>query len=110
MSFRLLSLQICLGVVLLAAGGLLVCSAEAGEKERGRPIEFSVPKSDEVTTNLHELTSKKDGLKQLEEDLYKPLQMFAPKSSLDGGVAPPVRPPAGSVIQSKRAKELLEIG
>ena len=54
--------------------GLLVCSAQTGGKERGRPIEFSEPRSDEVTTNLHQLTSKKDGLKQLEEDLYQPLQ------------------------------------
>ena len=89
-------------------GGLLVCSAQAGGKERGRPIEFSEPRSDEVTTNLHQLTSKKDGLRQLEEDLYKPLQSFTPKSSLEGVVAPPPRPPAAPVIQSKRAKELLE--
>ena len=108
MNFRLSSVPICSGLVAVAASGLLLCSAHAGGKEHGRPIEFSEPKSDEVTTNLHQLTSKKDGLKQLEEDLYKPLQMFAPKSSLDGVVAPPVRPPAGSVIQSKRAKELLE--
>ena len=108
MSFRLLSLQICLGVALLGAGGLLVGSAQAGEKERGRPIEFSVPKSDEVTTNLHELTSKKDGLKQLEEDLYKPLQSFGPGSSLDGVAVPPPRAPSAPVIQSKRVKELLE--
>src|ERR1035438_7832501 len=34
--------------------------------------------------------------------------MLAPKGSLKGVVAPPVRPPATSAIQSKRAKELLE--
>ena len=93
MSFRLSSRQICLAVAALAMSGLLVCSAQAGGKERGRPIEFSEPKSDEVTTNLHQLTSKKDGLKQLEEDLYKPLQSFAPKSSLDGVAAPPPQAP-----------------
>ena len=92
----------------VAVSSLLLCSAQAGGKQRGRPIEFSEPRSDEVTTNLHQLTSKKDGLKQLEEDLYKPLQSFAPKSSLEGVAAPPARPPAGPVIQSKRAKELLE--
>ena len=88
MSFRLSSLQVCLGAAAaVALSGLLVCSAQAGGKERGRPIEFSAPKSDEVTTNLNQLTSKKDGLKQLEEDLYRPLQSFSPKSSLDGVVA-----------------------
>src|ERR1035441_1606605 len=34
--------------------------------------------------------------------------MFTPKSSLEGVVAPPPRPPAESVIQSKRVRELLE--
>ena len=108
MSFRLSSCRICWGVAALALSGLLVYSAQAGGKQRGRTIEFSEPKSDEVSTNLHQLTSKKDGLRQLEEDLYKPLQSFAPKSSLEGVVAQPHRPPASSVIQSKRAKELLE--
>ena len=108
MSFRLSSLRIGWCTAALAVSGLLVCSAQAGGKERGRTIEFSEPKSDEVTTNLHQLTSKKDGLRQLEEDLYKPLQSFAPKSSLEGVVAPLPRPPASSVIQSKRARALLE--
>ena len=108
MNFRLSSPQICLGAAILAASGLLVCSAKAGGKERGRDIEFSAPRSDEVTTNLHQLTSKKDGLKQLEEDLYQPLQSFGPSSSLDGVAEPPPRPPAAPVIQSKRVRELLE--
>jgi hypothetical protein len=88
--------------------GVWVCTAQGGGKERGRAIEFSAPKSDEVTTNLHQLTSKKDSLKQLEEDLYKSVQTFAPKSSLDGVAAPPARTPTGPVILSKRVKELLE--
>jgi hypothetical protein len=108
MSFRLSSLRIGFGLVAVAVGSLLLCTAQAGGKPRGRSIDFSEPKSDEVTTNLHQLTSKKDSLRQLEEDLYKPLQSFAPKSSLDGVAAPLVRPPAGPVIQSKHAKELLE--
>src|SRR5512137_1118385 len=108
MSFRLSSLRFCSGAAALAVSGVLVGSAQAGSRESGRSIEFSAPRSDEVTTNLHQLTSKKNGLKQLEEDLYRPLQSFAPKSSLEGVVAPPVRPPSSSVIESKRVKELLE--
>jgi hypothetical protein len=88
--------------------GLLVWSAHAGGKGRGRSIEFSVPKSDEVSTNLHQMTTKKDGLKQLEEDLYQPLQSLGPRSSLEGVAAPLPRVPAGPMIQSKRVKELLE--
>jgi hypothetical protein len=108
MSFRLSSPLICLGAAVLAVSGLLVCNAHAGGKGRGRSIEFSVPRSDEVTTNLHQLTSKKDGLKQLEEDLYQPLQSFGPSSSLEGVAAPPPRAPAAPAVQSKRVKELLE--
>jgi hypothetical protein len=108
MSIRLSSLRICCGLVVVAVSSLLLCSAQAADKRRGRAIDFSEPRSDEVTTNLHQLTNKKDGLRQLEEDLYQPLQMFAPKSSLDGVAAPPPRAPATSVIQNKRVKELLE--
>jgi hypothetical protein len=108
MSFRFSSLHICLAAATLVLSGVLVGNAQTGRKERGRPIEFSLPKSDEVTTNLHELTNKKDSLRDLEEDLYKPLQSFTPKSSLEGVTAPPPRNPSASPIQSKRVKELLE--
>ncbi len=108
MSLRLSSLRWCCGAAALVAGVYLGGSAQAAGRERGRSIEFSQPRSDEVTTNLHQLRSKKDSLKQLEEDLNAPLQSFTPKSSLQGVVAPPPRAPAQSAVQSKRAKELLE--
>jgi hypothetical protein len=108
MSFRFSSLHICLAAATLVLSGVLVGNAQTGRKERGRPIEFSLPKSDEVTTNLHELTNKKDSLKQLEEELYKPLDSFRPESSLDGVVVSPPRTPSAPPIQSKRVKELLE--
>jgi hypothetical protein len=108
MSFRFSSLQICFGVMAVAGSGLLLCSAHAGGEPRDRSVGFSEARSDEVTTNLHQLTIRKDGLMQLEEDLYRPLQMLAPQSSLEGVVAPPSRPAAGPLIQNKRVMELLE--
>ena len=108
MSSRLTRRQICLGAAVLAVTGLLVCSAHAGGKGRGRPIEFSVPKGEEVSTNLHQFATKRDGLKDLEEELYQPLQSFSPRSSLEGVAAPPPRAPVGPAVQSKRVKELLE--
>jgi len=108
MRFRLSSLQTWLAVATLILSGLLVGNALTRNKERGRAIEFPLPKSDEVTTNLQQLMSKKDSLKQLEEDLYRPLESFSPKSSLEGVVAPPPRTPSAPPIQSKRVKELLE--
>jgi hypothetical protein len=92
--------------VALTAG--LACTAHAGSRQYGRPIEFSEPKSSEVMTNLQQLATKNDPLKQLEEDLYKPLRTITPKGSLEGVVAPRRRAPAPSPLQSKRAKELLE--
>jgi hypothetical protein len=96
------------GRVAMLLCALVACGAQAADWKGGKPIEFTAPRSDEVTTNLHQLTSKKDSLKQLEEDLYQPLQSFNPKSSLEGVTAPMPRQPAPPLIQSKRAKDLLE--
>ena len=100
--------RICCGAVALVVASAPVCSGQSAGRQRTRPIEFSAPRSDEVITNLHQLTSRKDSLKQLEEDLYAPLQSFSPRSSLEGVVAPPPRPVRPSTIQSKRVKELLD--
>lgn len=108
MIFRRSSQQVWLGAAALALSGLLVCNAQPRSSGRPRPITFSVPRGDEVTTNLQQLMSKPDGLRQLEEDLSKPPQPFAPQSSLDGVVAPSIRPAAPPAIQNKRVKELLE--
>ena len=59
-------------------------------------------------TNLHQLTIKKDGLKEMEEGLYRPLPSSTSQSSLDGVAAPLPSGPAPTVIQSQRVKELLE--
>jgi hypothetical protein len=86
-----------------------VAQGQGGSKDRGgRDIEFSATRSDEVATNLHQLASKKDTLKQLEEDLYKSVQTFVPQSSLDAVAAPPARQPAAPAVSNKRVKELLE--
>ena len=108
MSFRRSRHQICFGAATLVLGGVLVCNAQPRDTGRGRPIEFSAPRSGEVSTNLHQFMNKPDGLKQLEEDSYRPLQPLAPQSSLDGVVVLPTRPAATPAIQSKRVKEMLE--
>lgn len=59
-------------------------------------------------TNLHQLTIKKDGLKEMEEGVYRPLPSSTSQSSLDGVAAPLPSSPAPTVIQSQRVKELLE--
>jgi hypothetical protein len=108
MIFRCSSRYVGIGAAVLALSGVLVCDAQQGGKERSKPIEFSVPRSDEGITNLHPYLSKPDGLKLLEEDSYKPEQTFEPQGSLNGVVARPIRPAATPAIQSKRVKELLD--
>lgn len=108
MSFRLLSLKCCLCLAALTLAGRVVCQAQAGDNPPGRAMASSEPKSHEITTNLHALTSKRDGLKELEEDLYKPFESFRPDSSLDGVMSPPTAPPAGQVFQSKRLQAMME--
>jgi hypothetical protein len=90
-----------------SATAILTFGSQGAETSHGRSIEFSEPRSAVTITNLNQLTTKKDSLKQLEEDLYKPLQSFAPKTSLDGFYEPP-RPQQQVRRLSKQAKEKLE--
>ena len=75
-----------------------------------RPLDRVLdPRSSEVITNLYLLNTRKDGLKQLEEDLDRPLRGFVPRSSLEGVLAPPPAPQSAEpVMPSKRVRELLE--
>jgi hypothetical protein len=74
--------------------------------ERGRSIEFSKTRTSDLATNVNQLNNKQDGLRDFEADLFKPFQVMTPKGSLDGVVAPPVRP-STPTISSKKARELL---
>ena len=97
-------------LALLAILGLGPLNAPgADEKAKGAGTEPPEHKSDQVVTNSSPPGARKDSLKQLEEDLFKPLKELSPKTSLDGIFSPPMRPPPpASSIQSKRVKELLE--
>ncbi len=108
MILRLSSSGFCLALATVGLSGVLVYSPRAEGQERGRPIEFSQPKSAEVGTNMHQLGGKRDGLRQLQDDLLQPFEAFSPKSSLDGVLAPApaVHAPATPPTLSRRAKEL----
>src|SRR6266478_76356 len=97
-------------LAVLTGGLLLACHGRAADTPHGRPIEFSDPKSAEITTNLNQLNIRRGGLRDLEVDLTKSFQQgFSSRSSLDGIAEQPIRfySPA-PIIQSKKAKELLE--
>ena len=108
MSIRHSGLRIGWGMAAALWCALAVCGAQAADRNGGRPIEFTSARSDEVTTNLHQFSSKNANLKQLEEDINQPFRSFNPESSLEGVTAPIPQRPAPSLIESKRAKELLE--
>jgi len=95
-------------LAVLAGGLLLGSNGRAAEPRHGRPIEFSDPKSAEITTNLNQFSIKRGGLRDLEVDLKSFQQGFSSRSSLDGIAEPPVRYSPPPVIQSKKARELLE--
>ena len=98
------------GCLIAAALGwcLLPCDAQTRGRARGRSIELSVPRTDEDTNSLQQLTIKKDGSKELGDELYKTLPGFTPQSSLDGVAAPLPANPVPSATQMKRARELLQ--
>jgi hypothetical protein len=100
-------------LVLLAAvisAGLGICAVRADEKKGEQPSNSFGSRSGNAITNSPSFKPKQNGLKQLEQDLFKPFESFSPKGSLDGAYVPstPEPQPAPPAVQSKRAKELLE--
>lgn len=96
-----------------ATVAVLLCALFSGslqaQQSRGRAIHFSDPKADTASTNVNQMGVRNSGLKNLEDDLFRPLQSFSPKSSLDG-VAAPLPPPhvTRPVVPSQRARELMD--
>src|SRR6478672_489199 len=96
-----------LGVLALSL--IFICTSNGQEKRSGRPIEFSDPKGADASTNVSPLSTKRSMLRELEDDLTKSFQKsLSSHSSLDGVAMPPPAQMPGSVIQSKKVKELLD--
>src|SRR2546423_15251976 len=53
-------------------------------------------------------SQQQHGLKQVEEDLFKPLKTFTPKSSLDGVFVPPSKPLPPRRIDEKKFQDKLD--
>src|SRR5437899_4427422 len=92
----------------LAACLLWWWGGRSAEPQRGRRIEFSDPGSKEIATNLNQLGSKRGVLRDLEQDLFKPLQNLSIRGSLDGVEAPPVWNVPVRRPLTKKEKERLE--
>jgi hypothetical protein len=97
--------------VLLATAIITASAISSGSRaDGGKQSPESSSKNAEAITNSASFKPKQNGLRQLEQDLFKPFETIAPKGSLDGAYVPsmPEPQPTAPTVQSKRAKELLE--
>jgi hypothetical protein len=104
MRFRLASFLALLSFaasLLSGAGARAVESQDATNAAPSNPAKPAPPAA-------RQPPASQNGLKQLEQDLFKPFQGFSPKTSLDGVIAPAPRAPVPVPAQSKRMKELME--
>jgi hypothetical protein len=99
-----------LAVAVLAVAVLLAQAVRADEKETGTQPETSGPKNSVPPTNSQSFKPTQSGLKQLEQDLFKPFETISPKGSLDGAFVPPMPETRSQnpAAQKKKARENLE--
>jgi hypothetical protein len=104
MRIGLLSFRGSVPLVVLGLSGLLWGRALA--QDRPKPnFGFSERDSAEVLTNVSQFGTKRDGLKQLEDDLSKSFRnSFAPKNSLQGVLAPQYPSSPMPVVPARRAR------
>lgn len=97
-------------LAVLAALVLQVAGARGDEKKAEAQPDNQGPKNSVPPTNSSSFKPTQSGLKQLEQDLFKPFETTAPKSSLDGAFVPPMpaTSPSAPAVQNKKAKELFE--
>jgi hypothetical protein len=107
MSFRLYKLGWCIVLSGLVCSGLLQSNGYAqGTHKPRRFIELSETNSAEILTNLTRLTTKQDGVDQLEDQLRTIKGLST--SSLERRLALPYVPHSSTPIPTKTIKELIE--
>jgi len=87
---------------------LLPCRSRCQDKPRSRPSDISENSASEIATNLHQLSTRKDGLRRLEDELSRSVKPFNPDNSLEGVMSPPPLPNTSPVHLDKRTKDMLE--
>ena len=84
--------------------------SHAGAQGTQRPtrfIELSETNNAEILTNLNELTTKKEGFRQLEDQL-RTLKGLSSRGAMEPGFNLPYVPPTVSALPNKTLKEILE--
>jgi hypothetical protein len=93
--------------VLLLGGAHFVHAQESSPRQT-QPILFSEPKGDTVSSNLNLIATKKAPLRNLEDDLKKPFELFDAANSLSGAPVLPQRLPPPPTLNNRRVRELLQ--
>src|SRR5258708_4930766 len=108
MIVRLFSVRLVAAFAALGGIPLQVDNVSGQSKSRGSKIEFSETKNSEMATNLSQFGSKKDRLREFEDDFNRSFKVFATENSMDGAQVPNYRPPTRQRAPNKRAKRLEE--
>lgn len=105
MRFRPLSLAGGLALALLGLGGPAAGRAQAQtQPQHSRRIEEPAEaRSPAVVTNRGQLSSKRDGLKQLEDQLSWSFNPFSPGENVQPNATPPFRLPSAAALQNRKA-------
>ena len=95
-------------LIWFAGNGLLVSHVRAqGKPQPRRSIELSETNTAEILTNLNQLSTKKDGFRQL-DDRLKSLKGISNPNSMETRFSTPYASPTTTVLPTKTLKELLE--
>jgi hypothetical protein len=108
MSFDFLRCRRYLLLAGVALGAFMSARGQQPPPQSGRAILFSEPGSATAVSNLNETAAQKTPPNALVDQFKKPSEFPSPNDSLDGVLAPPVRPALPPTLSSKKAKELLE--
>lgn len=92
----------------LALSGWLACQAQPAENASSQATNGVKARPDESGAQARPASGKRDRLKELEEELSRPLQSLRPGSSLDAVMPPPVIPYVPPAPPSKRAQQLMQ--
>lgn len=98
------------GRMVLAVAALVVGLQVAhAQQHKRKSIDFSDPKDGDVVTNFASSIPVRNGLKDMEDELVKPLEhtFNTPQPSFDPGAVRYV-PSGAMMIQSKKAKQLMD--
>ena len=91
----------------LAAAAIEFAGVAQAQTGRARAIEFSEPRSEIATTNVDGTAARKP-LRNLNQAVKKPFDVFNGADSFSGALAPPPQLPAQPNLKSKKVREMIE--